>query len=586
MHLSYSKAGESINPTAYEYELKYFCQLYLYLQFHFNHGSYMFPVNNATEEATTCNDSCFRLLQDAQTAEERIIALEKAILIFNHIEEIEHNCAVDRGYGEILCWRLQTLLLNNSSASSSLSSSSSSLGYSVLSEDIECEEFIPEEVEEVAKTISVLEIIHRCTAEKLQESFDSIHAKLIPLLFEAIERYMPLIIHYNSVNDWPFIAVSNCVKLVGYFSTLVNGHILLDRHTPYLNVMLQVLSFRPRSADDVMNDVLFELLSTYPFKHKLLSKDGCIDLIISSGESVNSNMEMREGSIVCLLNLLELEEAQKTMVLNDNLLVFFIAMLKEPCCPIAERRDIWMNYHAAKAAQLLCTPAANADKLCRFENGVFVRTLVNLVMADCEAWNAACGLCHLANNSDLARNSMLHRPDFIDILAKTALSNSNRAIAAEALSKLLPNIDSFDTYTRIIRLMTIRSNFCMNAAVEAILEKMSVSEKTRILMASDDSMISILIEMTRNHKNTYVMSQATKAILLFTLEDQCKDKIRGNQDILCALCDVVRQAKIGESSKCSDFHASAAYATVALCNLCVDVESDNNILTVLIATSY
>ena len=102
-------------------------------------------------------------------------------------------------------------------------------------------------------------------------------------------------------------------------------------------------------------------------------------------------------------------------------------------------------------------------------------------------------------------------------------------------------------------------------------------------MASDESMISILIEMSRNYKNTYVMSQATKAIFFFTLEDQCKDKIRGDQDIVFALCDVIRQAKIGESSKSSDFHASAAYATVALCNLCVDGESDDNILTVLIA---
>jgi len=541
----------------------------------------MFPVNSATAFEFAEEAACFHVLQDAQTAEERIIALDKAILVFDHIDEIEHDYAIDRGLGEILCWRLQALLSNNSSASSS-----SSLGYSVLSEDIACEEFIPEELEEVAKTISVLEMIHRCTAEKLQESFDSIHVNLIPLLFETIERYMSLIIHHSCNNDWPFIAVSNCVKLVGYFSTLVNGHILLDRHNPYLNVMLQVLSFRPRSADDVMIDVIvwaLWLLSTYPFKHKLLSKDGFIDFVISSAKGVNSNREMKEGSIVCLLNLLEFEEAQKTMVSNDRFLIFLITIMEEPCCPVAERRDIWMKYHAAKAARLLCTPAVNADRLCLFENGVFVRTLVNLVMADCEAWNAACGLCHLANNSELARNSMLYRPDFIDILAKTALSNSNGAIAAEALSKLLPNMESFDAFTRIVRLMTIRSNFCMNAAVEAILERMSVSEKTRIMMASDESMISILIEMSRNYKNTYVMSQATKAIFFFTLEDQCKDKIRGDQDIVFALCDVIRQAKIGESSKSSDFHASAAYATVALCNLCVDGESDDNILNVLIA---
>ena len=88
-------------------------------------------------------------------------------------------------------------------------------------------------------------------------------------------------------------------------------------------------------------------------------------------ESVNSNMDMKEGSILCLVNLLELEEAQTTMVLNDSLLLFLNPILKELCCTIAERRDIWMNYHGAKAAQLLSTPAANADRRSLFENRVF-----------------------------------------------------------------------------------------------------------------------------------------------------------------------------------------------------------------------
>ena len=105
-------------------------------------------------------------------------------------------------------------------------------GYSIMSEDCECENFIPRELEEVAKTLSVLEMIHRCTAEKLQESFDSIHAKVVPLLFEAIERYLPLI--HGSDNNWSFTAVSSCVKVVGYFSNLVNGQTLLDKHSSYL----------------------------------------------------------------------------------------------------------------------------------------------------------------------------------------------------------------------------------------------------------------------------------------------------------------------------------------------------------------
>lgn len=292
-------------------------------------------------------------------------------------------------------------------------------------------------------------------------------------------------------------------------------------------------------------------------------------------------MEIKEGSMICLLNILEYEEARKVMVLNNELLDFFIGVMKDSCRVKIEQRKFLPSYHAAKAAHLLCVPVPNADRLCLFRDGAFVETLVDLVMADCETWSAACGLCHLANNNDIARNLLSCRPAFIDVLAKTALSNPDGAIAAEALSKLLPNMHSSDTFKRIVRLMTIRSNFCMNAAIEAILERMSSCFEARFAMTTDKNMTSILIDMTRNHKNTYVMSQATKALMLMTLEDQCKDKMRSNQDLFFALSAVISSAKIGESSKSRTFHESAAYATVALCNLCVDGESDGDISAVL-----
>ena len=81
----------------------------------------MFPANSALEFAEEADDA-FQILQDSRTSEERILALDKAIAVFNHIEEIEHDYEIDRGLGEMLCWRLQSVLLNSFMSSSSSSS--------------------------------------------------------------------------------------------------------------------------------------------------------------------------------------------------------------------------------------------------------------------------------------------------------------------------------------------------------------------------------------------------------------------------------------------------------------------------------
>lgn len=176
-------------------------------------------------------DLILRWIKDAETRNDRISGLDAAIEAFEHNDEKEHDRELRTGIAEHLCGVIALALSprptdddeeeENSDDNQSDNNTGMSEGNS--EDDMTVEE-------EIAKTLSALEMVHRCSTTALQRSFDTIGLEILPLLLEVVEIALP-VIHEN---DWWFFALCNAIKIIAYFSSLNNGHTTMGGHRAYL----------------------------------------------------------------------------------------------------------------------------------------------------------------------------------------------------------------------------------------------------------------------------------------------------------------------------------------------------------------
>jgi len=240
----------------------------------------------------------------------------------------------------------------------------------------------------------------------------------------------------------------------------------------------------------------------------------------------------------------------------------------------------WTRCSAAKAGHMLCIPEANATTLSSCEDGAFVEALVKMVLDGSESFSAACALCYLVGHTKESARDWLTRPSLLDTLAKTALTNPNATLAAEAVFKLLP-VASYDLFRRIVLLLTLKSDFCLSTAISGILERANVNKAARNVMAEDECILMILTKAMIMDDSLHVKAQAAKAIHLLSIDVAHRETMLDDYDVVGALTKVIQQANLGSSSEQSIFHEASADATCTICNLVVDDVSNADIYSAL-----
>eukprot|EP00814_Leptocylindrus_danicus_P019124 CAMPEP_0116024646 /NCGR_PEP_ID=MMETSP0321-20121206/12459_1 /TAXON_ID=163516 /ORGANISM="Leptocylindrus danicus var. danicus, Strain B650" /LENGTH=588 /DNA_ID=CAMNT_0003496453 /DNA_START=308 /DNA_END=2074 /DNA_ORIENTATION=+ len=522
-----------------------------------------------------------RWIKDAGTRCDRVSGLDAAIEAFDHNDEAEHDRELRTGIAELLSGVIVLALSPDDDGDGTFISTTAAPPLDdTAGGDAEDDTTVEEEI---AKTLSALEMIHRCSTKALQQSFDTIGSELLPLLLEVIEIALP-VIHEN---DWWFLACCNAIKIIAYFASLGNGHTSMGGHRAYLSTLMSILLCESTSQDDEINDLISEvlnILSTYPRKRKLSRVYGLCVAVYSAALNENSSDEVRESAAFFIMSMLESEDNRVSMMRDESgpLLEFLTKSMMDT--RINNEQVNWTRCSAAKAAHMLCIPEANAATLSSYDDGAFVEALVKMVLDGSESFSAACGLCYLVGYTDSTRDDLTQtRPALLDVLAKTALTNPNATMAAEAVFKLLP-VSSHDLFRRIALLLTLQPNsFCENTAVTAILERIGYSPEMRMTLADDECIVMILVKAARNATQPNLQSQATKALHLLSIDSASREKLLEDPDIVLSLALVVKGTKLGTSSKSSGymFHEASADATCALCNLVIDDESNDEVYTAL-----
>jgi len=366
---------------------------------------------------------------------------------------------------------------------------------------------------------------------------------------------------------------------------LINGHASMGGHRAYMPTLLSVLAVHVDvvSPEDEVYDLIVDvlnILSTHPRKNKLARVYGLLETVYQICLNENNNDMIREACAYFLMTMLEANDNRVKMLQDDHaepLLQFLVQALLDTRINIEQVN--WTRCSAAKASHMLCIPEVNAATLSSYDDGAFVEALVRMVLEGSESFSAACGLCYLVGHKESTR-VWLTRPSLLDTLAKTALTNPNATLAAEAVSKLLP-IASYDLFRRIVLLLTLKSDFCLSTAISGILERANANKATRNVMAEDECILMILTKAMIMDDSLHVKAQATKAIHLLSIDVASREKLLEDYDIISALTKVIEQANLGGSSKQSIFHEASADATCTICNLVIDEGSNNDIYSAL-----
>lgn len=370
-----------------------------------------------TTVATWGLELILRWIRDADTNADRTSGLDAAMEAFDHYDEAEHGREVRQGLVAQTICSILIFTLSEASVADQFDVSDN--------HDLSTEKIVtPDEI--LAKELSVLEMVHRCSMEDLQWSFDTLGVQLLPLLLEALEVYLPKLNeasnmdlavptilsdddessptmvsdeerdHYrseggnifhdddHSMNSfvssrspsrscgsalWAFHTVRNAVRIITYFASLENGHTMMGGHRAYLETLTAVVESTIVSRADEVNDIITDVLnvlSTYPRKDKLENSPMLIDtILINVCLNPKASDEAKEAAAHFFWCMFENQMKIRTSLVNDDALMEFLtkAMIDDRMTESAN----WIRCSAVKAAHLLCIPPHNATHLMKYK---------------------------------------------------------------------------------------------------------------------------------------------------------------------------------------------------------------------------
>lgn len=176
--------------------------------------------------------------------------------------------------------------------------------------------------------------------------------------------------------------------------------------------------------------------------------------------------------------------------------------------------------------------------------------------------------------------SSLHRISLDEVINGFAMIALNYdvegKIAAEATVDLL-SLTSYQTFHKIVLLLSIKSNHCLQAAVKAVVERIEDSETTLLSIAKDEVILSVLINALNGcDENWETQALASRAVTLISESDECKealmfsDNVQDLEQALTCCMKLTSSMSSDMSSEDSYVKEALANSTLALCNfVCV-----------------
>ena len=432
---------------------------------------------SSSSVATWGLELILRWIRDAESKEERVHGLDAAMDAFDHYDEKEHDRELREGVAQTLTQVLALILSNDDDDEIDLM-----LG----AEDKEAGDYVSK-AELVCKALCILEMVHRCSATDLQNSFETFGGQLIPLLLEIFDNYSAKISSDKECEegDWAYHAICNAVKILSYFSTVEKSMAIgiMWSHRYLLTSLGNVLSIEVENPEDEVNGIFVDvlnILSRCPRAEKLMNEPGLFDTVMSNiALNELTSCTTKEAAAHMLSSILKENSAMQRQILHsesfmaDNLLKFLTLSMKD--CRIEDEAVNWVRHSAARTAHYICIPVQNVDLLLDFnlpdnsslhgfevgngdlsdlQLGSFVSGLAFMIESGIESFSAACGLCHLVGNSERTRELLSMKPSLLDIMCKMALINPNVHAAVDAVAQVLP-YTSYNTFRKIVLLMTL-----------------------------------------------------------------------------------------------------------------------------------
>mmetsp|Transcript_16855 Transcript_16855/g.21893 ORF Transcript_16855/g.21893 Transcript_16855/m.21893 type:complete len:577 (-) Transcript_16855:92-1822(-) len=515
----------------------------------------------------------------------------KSCLGPNEIEKLEKACnhMVFKNYDDVLCSFLsEQLCIFEMSEDDGVSHSNS---YRL-----------------VGKILSSLERVYfYCSVEELQSSFHSFgHLHLVPLLLQATDLSLSMISEKRTSSKISsrhiYTVINSSISIMDFFSRLEKGHSLMGRNHGYIDILVKcvlTLRYSTLKHHGTITQALF-MLSRYDrlrdlmYASNLMHALGVLIAVPPAGERGEDEIYSATAVLIYrLLHSCKEDETNLFVIVEShskwlNYLMDRIERYISSAKNTEKCQCTWESKCIIKSIAILSDPWSIREKICLFNNGRILETLSLMLVDDIEGVEVSKVLHKLlclelasSENYNLAIfRSSLHRISLDEVINGFAMIALNYdvegKIAAEATVDLL-SLTSYQTFHKIVLLLSIKSNHCLQAAVKAVVERIEDSETTLLSIAKDEVILSVLINALNGcDENWETQALASRAVTLISESDECKealmfsDNVQDLEQALTCCMKLTSSMSSDMSSEDSYVKEALANSTLALCNfVCV-----------------
>lgn len=386
-------------------------------------------------------------LSQSVSRHDRIRTIVSACAAFDHNNALVHDSEIAAGSDAALCKHLaflQLLILKKRMCQE---------GKDSIIENVD-DSSESEIVEEIQQTLTVLEMLYRCTTTQLSNSFEKIGKELLPLLLSMLEdcihkherRDGPVSItsdQYSKDLDPNNVIMTKGTKIMAHLARTTQCLVPLANHRGFLSILRRI-SVTATLPDKSRFSALWTLGNLGCDADNMImmaNHPGLLDSLLEVADR-DSSPEARCHAVKAMMNLAWRPENKTPMSEIPRLLSSMLRMLLYSGIVQARR-------HAASCLRFLASaPPKTKLRIVLHDNGSILSSVVNAASSDKDRYVRDCATGILSNLSCKETSKVMgEHPGLFDILAKVAVGDGGKAskIAAAALCSLSEHIQSANT---------------------------------------------------------------------------------------------------------------------------------------------
>jgi len=330
-----------------------------------------------------------RWIHDAGCKADLVAGLDAALEAFDHFDDHEHDREMQSGAVDAILESLVIILQdfdeeedddNDDVKSKSMEQIIGSLNSPTMlsrkasffsaSQDPAEQEIERSEI--IAKCVSALEMLHRCSISMLSTSFQQNLKPLLPMLLQIISEFSFLMVE----DDWAYHCVYNAVEVLRYFTSISpEAHRFMGGHHAYFDTLTNLLDVADSISGplDEVNGIFREVLivfGAFPLVDRMYNHPFLFHKII---EKIGNNSKVSEPVREAAVNFFNvmassgsgrLAMSQK-LARNADLISFITNVMLDDRTDNEEAN--WVRCKAVKLAHKLCIPKDNAGILFYFQ---------------------------------------------------------------------------------------------------------------------------------------------------------------------------------------------------------------------------